>query len=262
MARSPDRQRIDMKSRTAARRQWRSRAGTPFPFCTAECRPWPAGIVASLSEPAGRVSTRPAGRGRSEGTGEAGGAAGGVSLSTFLVATRKVVTLRGETRPIIFNRRQAPNRTAKNKTPAPGVRRGDESADRRPARQQSPGNEHAAPYQQRRSRAGTPFPFCTAECWPWPAGIVASLSEPAGRVSTRPAGRGRSEGTGEAGGAAGGVSLSTFLVATRKVVARRGETRPIIFNRRQAPDRTAKNKTPAPGVRRGDESITACQAFN
>ena len=56
----------------------------PLPFCTAECRPWPAGIVASLSEPAGRVSTRPAGRGRSEGTGVAGGAAGGASLVTCL----------------------------------------------------------------------------------------------------------------------------------------------------------------------------------
>ena len=65
--------------------------------------------------------------------------------------------------------------------------------------------------RQRQSRAGARFPFCTAECWPWPAGLVASLSEPAGRVSTRPAGRGRSEGTGVAGGAAGGASLVTCL---------------------------------------------------
>ena len=69
--------------RTATSRQRQSRAGALFPFCTAECRPWPAGIVASLSEPEGRVSTRPAGRGRSEDTGVAGGAAGGASLVTF-----------------------------------------------------------------------------------------------------------------------------------------------------------------------------------
>ena len=55
---------------TTTRRQWRSRAGSGLPFCSAERSPRPAGIVASMSEPAGRVSTRPVGRGRSEGTGK------------------------------------------------------------------------------------------------------------------------------------------------------------------------------------------------
>ena len=55
----------------------------------------------------------------------------------FLVATRKSLARRGETRPITINRRHTPNRTTKSNTLNPGVCRGDESASLRPLTQSS-----------------------------------------------------------------------------------------------------------------------------
>ena len=126
--------------------------------------------------------------------------------------------------------KQATAETTKDKILDPGLRRGDESETTRKGRQKSHRRDPIEPLRRRRSRAGDPFPFCAAERWPWPAGIVASLFEPAGRVSTRPAGRGRSEGTGVAGGAAGGASLVTCLSpqeSNSPTGARPGQSPPI-----------------------------------
>ena len=94
---------------------------------------------------------------------------------TFLVATRKLVARRGETRPITANRRHPENRTAKTKAPGPrpapgrrivaGCRARIGGTARQPA-----GNGEAEP--------AAAFPFCSAERSPRPAGIVASMSEP------------------------------------------------------------------------------------
>ena len=148
----------------------------------------------------------------------------------------------------------APAETTRNKILNPGLRRGDESEPTRQARQKSHRGEPIDPHRQWRSRAGSPFPFFAAERRPWPTGIVASLSEPAGRVSTRPAGRGRSEGTGVAGGAAGGASLVTFWSpqeSNSPAGASPGQSPSIGGTRRT---KQKGSKTLDPGVRRGDES--------
>ena len=50
------------------------------------------------------------------------------------------------------------------------------------------------------------------------------------------------------------IHKRTFLVATRKMVARRGETRPIIANRKHPKTKRQRSKALDPGLRRGDES--------
>ena len=177
------------KRGTTARRQWRSRAGSAFPFCSAERSPRPAGIVASMSEPAGRVSTRPAGRGWSEGTGASRRCGRGASLVTFSSPQEShspAGARPGQSPPT----ESTQNQTAKIKTLDPACA-GATNRVRMPCPKR---RHHSPPAMAKPSRRC--FPFCSAECSPRPAGIVASMSEPAGRVSTRPAGRGWSEGTG------------------------------------------------------------------
>ena len=123
--------------------------------------------------PRGRVSTRPAGRGWSEGTGASRRCGRGRFFGDFLVATRKSLARRGETRPIVANFQHASKRTTKAKALDPGLRRGDESlpiATPTIEARQPAGNGEAEP--------AAAFPFCGAERSPRPAGIVASMSEP------------------------------------------------------------------------------------
>ena len=163
----------------------------------------PAGIVASMSSPPGRVSTRPAGRGWSEGTGASRRCGRGRFFCDFLVATRKSLARRGETRPIIANRKH-PKPNGKVKALDPGLRRGDEScpeAAPQAAALHAAGNGEAEP-------AGLPSAAPSA------ARGRRELSRrclsPPGRVSTRPAGRGWSEGTGASRRCGRGRFLVTF----------------------------------------------------
>ena len=158
----------------------------------------------------------------------------------------------GESRPITASRRHATDPTAGVKGPGPRPAPGRRIVAGCRARiggtaRQPPGNGEAEP--------AVAFPFCSAECSPRPAGIVASMSEPAGRVSTRPAGRGWSEGTGASRRCGRGRFFGDFLVATRKSLARRGETRPITANRKHPKTKGQRSKALDPGLRRGDESL-------
>ena len=176
--------------------------------------------------PPGRVSTRPAGRGRSEGTGESR-RCGRAFLSTFLVATRKEVARRarpGQSPP----RPKAPrDQTAKDQrpwTPACAGRRIVRMP--RPKRRQTLGDDKlcspAMAKQVIKSRQQpSPSAAPSGARAAGPGELSRRCLSPPGRVSTRPAGRGRNEGTGESRRCGRGALLSSFLVATRKVVARR-----------------------------------------
>ncbi|MCP5241593.1 MAG: hypothetical protein H6949_17400 [Zoogloeaceae bacterium] len=50
------------------------------------------------------------------------------------------------------------------------------------------------------------------------------------------------------------IHKRTFLVATRKLLARRGETRPITADSQHSTNKKAKSEALDPGLRRGDES--------
>ena len=78
------------------------------------------------------------------------------------------------------------------------------------------------------------------------------LEATAGRVSTRPVGRGWSEGTGESRRC--GRALCDFSSPQESPLARRGETRPITANRSTPKQRKGKDQALDPGLRRGDES--------
>ena len=159
-------------------------------FCSAEWSPRPAGIVASMSEPA-RASFDATRRARVErGNRREPALRQGASLS-LLCRHKKGGRLPGETRPITANRRQPENRTARI-SPDPAF------AGRRIVSECRARTKGTTARRQWRSRAGSSLPFCSARCSPRPAGIVASMSEPA-RASfdaTRRAER-WSEGTGE-----------------------------------------------------------------
>ena len=123
--------------------------------------------------PPGRVSTRPVERGWSEGNGASRRCGRGRFFGYFLVATRKSLARRSETRPIVANFQHASKRTTKAKALDPGLRRGDESlpiATPTIEARQPAGNGEAEP--------AAAFPSCSAEWSPRPAGIVASMSEP------------------------------------------------------------------------------------
>ena len=93
----------------------------------------------------------------------------------------------------------------------PGLRRGDESCPNAVPETKAlhaAGNGEAEP--------AVAFPFCSAERSLRPAGIVASMSEPAGRVSMRPADCGRSEGTGESRRCGRGRFFASFLCRHKK----------------------------------------------
>ena len=129
--------------------------------------------------PPGRVSTRPAGRGGARAPAKPA-LRRGAFLSIFLVATRKMVARQGETRPTGADRRQPENQTAGSRhwTPACAGRRIVPECRARNEGLHAAGNGEAEP-------AAT-FPFCSAECSPRPAGIVASMSEPAGEFRRDP----------------------------------------------------------------------------
>ena len=202
--------------------------------------------------PPGRVSTRPVERGWSEGNGASRRCGRGRFFGYFLVATRKSLARRGETRPIIANRRHPENRTAKTKSPGPRP-----SPGRRILSGGRASSSGTARRRQWRSRAGGAFPFCSAECSPRPAGIVASMSEPA-RASFDATRRARVERGHRLSRRCGrGRFFGDFLVATRKSLARRGETRPIIANRKHPKTKRQRSKALDPGLRRGDESCPA-----
>ena len=119
----------------------------------------------------------------------------------------------GESRPITASRRHATDPTAKVKGPGPRPAPGRRIVAGCRARiggtaRQPPGNGEAEP--------AVAFRFCSAECSPRPAGIVASMSEPAGRVSMRPADCGRSEGTGESRRCGRGRFFASFLCRHKK----------------------------------------------
>ena len=203
---------------------------------------------------AGRVSTRPAGRGRSEEPARAGAAAGRFSAS-FLCRHKKGGRPPGRD-PANHRQPKAPqDRSSKDQNtgprPAPGRRivAGCRARIGGTARQ-PPGNGEAEP--------AVAFRFCSVECSPRPAEIVASMSEPAGRVSTRPADCGRSEGTGESRRCGRGA-FASFLCRHKKGGRPPGETRPITANRRHPKIEAARIKTLDPGLRRGDESWPAAE---
>ena len=161
--------------------------------------PRSAGIVASMSEPPGRVSTRPAGRWMRALASRRCGRA----LYPSSVATRKMVARRarpqsGATEGNLRTKQQG------SKPLDPGFA----GATNR-ARNAAPETKatHAAGNSEAEPAATFPL-LDSAECSPRPAGIVASMFEPSpGRVSTRPAGRGWSERHRRAGAAAGGVFI-------------------------------------------------------
>ena len=186
-----------------------------FPFWKRRAARVRRGIVASMSEPVRAVSTRPAGRGWSEGTG-ASGAAAGALFGDFSSPPRKSLARRGETRQSPPTEGTHQDRSSKDQgtgpRPAPGRRIVPESCAR---------NEGTAAERQWRSRAGSSLPFCSAECSPRPAGIVASMFEPA-RASFDATRRPWVErGHRREPALRQGRFFIHLLVATRKRVARR-----------------------------------------
>ena len=199
------------------------------------------------SRPPGRVSTRPAGRGRSEGTGASRRCGRGRFFASFLCRHKKGGRPPGRD-PANHRQLKAPQKpngkgqmhwtpacagaTNRVRMPRPKRRRqtlGDDAnfgsarclqlaAMAKPSRQQP--SPSAAPSAARGRRE-----------------LSRRCLSPRGRVSTRPAGRGWSEGTGASRRCGRGASLSIFLVATRKMVARRGETRPITASRKTPPSK-------------------------
>ena len=124
-----------------------------------------------------------------------------LSLSIFLVATRKMVAP-GETRPITADRRQPETKQQGSKAWTPACA-GATNRARMPCPKRRP---YTPPAMAKPSRQ-QPSPSAAPSAARGRRELSRRCLSPPGRVSTRPAGRGWSEGTGEAGAAAGGVFI-------------------------------------------------------
>ena len=131
----------------------------------------------------------------------------------------------------------APNRY---RPPCPRSRHDNPPAMAKPSRQFSPS---AAPSGARGRRE-----------------LSRRCLSPQGEFRRDPPDAGGARAPARAGAAAGGASLSIFLVATRNMVARRGETRPITANRRQPENRTARIKGPGPRPAPGRRIVSGGRA--
>ena len=148
---------------TTTCRQWRSRAGNAFPFCSAERSAWPAGIVASMSEPA-RASFDATRRARVErGHRRSRRCGRGRFFASFLCRHKKDGRPPGRD-PANHRQPKAPkNQTAKIKGPGPRPAPGRRIVSGRSARNEGVGRSvtmqmlalHGAyNCRQWRSRAG------------------------------------------------------------------------------------------------------------
>ena len=183
--------------------------------------PRPAGNCrVDVPSPPGRVSTRPAGRGWSEGTGASRRCGRGLFLCDFSRRHKKVIDSPGRDPA---NHRQP--KALKTKRPSVPVCAGATNRVRGCTSQRqthAAGNGEAEPADL----------LCSAECSPRPAELLRRCLSLPGRVSTRPAGRGWSErGTEARAGAAAG-RLVTFSSPQESRLSPGRETRPITANRK------------------------------
>ena len=232
----------------ARRRQWRSRAGSGLPFCSAERSRGRQELSRRCLSPPGRVSTRSAGRGRSEGTG-ANRRCGRGRFCLLSLSPQERWSPAGarpdQSPPTEGN----PRTNSRIKGPGPCLRRGDESCPECRAHEaegtHQPGNGEAEP--------AVASPSAAPRRSPRPAGIVASMSEGPPGEFRRDRRTGWSEGTGKTGAAAGGVFYPPFLSPQERWSPCRA--RPANHRQPKHPKPSkARIKGPGPGLRRGDES--------
>ena len=153
---------VPLNEGTTARRQWRSRAGGGFSFCSAECSPRPAGLPSRRClGPQGEFRRDPpTGVDRHQ---REPALRRNLIFGDFLVATRKSNARRGETWPITANRRQTrePNSrikawtgcagaTNRARMPCPNERHHSPPAMAKPSRQRN--SPSAAPSATRGRR--------------------------------------------------------------------------------------------------------------
>ena len=147
----------------------------------------------------------------------------GASLVTFSSPQESHSPAGGDTRPITANRKHLKTERQRSKPWTPACA-GATNRVRMPCPKQgttAAGNGEAEP--------AAAFPFCSAERNPRPAGIVASMSGAReGGFRRDPPGAGGRGHRREPALRRG--HFIHLLVATRKMVARRGETRPITAN--------------------------------
>ena len=188
--------------------------------------------------PPGRVSTRPAGRGWSEGTGESRRCGRGALFVTFSSPQEShspAGARPGQSPPT--ESPQKPN----GKDQSPGPRPAPGATNRYRCRARDGGTTAR---RQWRSRAGSASLLQRRVQPADRRGIVASMSGPPGRVSTRPAGRRWSEGTGESRRCGRGalVTFSSPQESHSPAGARPGQSPPT-----ESPQKkTAKIKSPGP----------------